>query len=46
MPPCPMIAIMLKGMSDEYVRVHGDRRFLLPERKEPLSKEFQVAILT
>ena len=46
MPPCPMIAIMLKGMSDEYVRVHGDRRFLLPERKEPLSKEFQVSILT
>ena len=45
MPPCPLLAEMLKGMNDEYVALHGDRRFLLPSRKEPLSNTQCAAIL-
>ena len=45
MPPCPMLADMLKGMNDEYCRLHGDRRALLPQRKEPLRNEYFTAML-
>ena len=45
MPPCPMLATMLQGMNDEYVRLHGDRRCLLPERKEPLTNAYCAAML-
>ena len=45
MPPCPLLAIMLKGMNDEYVMLHGDRRMLLPDRKEPLSNDHTARML-
>lgn len=39
LPPAPMLGEILKGMNDEYVLLHGDKRSLLPDRKEPLTNE-------
>ena len=37
LPPAPMLSALLRGMNEEYVQLHGDKRMLLPERKEPLT---------
>ena len=45
MCPAPSVALMLRGLMDEYVRIHGAECFV-PHRREPLTNEQTRAILT
>ena len=45
MCPAPSVALVLRGLMDEYVHIHG-AGFLVPRRREPLTNEQTRAILT
>ena len=45
MCPAPSVALMLRGLMDEYVHIHG-AECLVPRRREPLTNEQTRAILT
>ena len=45
MCPVPSVALMLRGLMDEYVHIHG-AECLVPRRREPLTNEQTRAILT
>ena len=42
--PAPSVVLMLRGLMDEYVRLHG-AECLVPHRREPLTNEQTQAIL-
>ena len=44
MCPAPSVALMLRGLMDEYVHIHG-AECLVPRRREPLTNEQTRAIL-
>ena len=45
MCPAPSVALMLRGLMDEYKHIHG-AECLVPRRREPLTNEQTRAILT
>ena len=45
MCPAPSVALMLRGLVDEYAHIHG-AECLVPHRREPLINEQKRAILT
>ena len=45
MCPAPSVALMLRGLMDEYVHIHG-AECLVPRRREPLTNEQTRAIFT
>ena len=45
MCPAPSVALMLRGLMDEYVHIHG-AECLVPRRRKPLTNEQTRAILT